>query len=47
MTDSVTPRVPAAIAHDADRTGSTLREAARRSGDVSREDFDRIVDPAR
>ena len=34
-----------AIAHDADRTGSTLREAALRSGDVSAEDFDRIVDP--
>ena len=35
-----------AIAHDADRTGATLREAALKSGFISAEDFDRIVDPA-
>ena len=34
-----------AIAHDADHTGSTLREAALRSGAISDVDFDRIVDP--
>jgi fumarate hydratase, class II len=34
-----------AIAHDADRTGRTLREAALDSGFISAEDFDRIVDP--
>jgi fumarate hydratase class II len=33
------------IAHDADRNDSTLREAAIRSGYVSAQDFDRIVDP--
>ena len=36
-----------AIADDADRTDSTLREAALRSGFVSADDFDRIVDPRR
>ena len=35
-----------AIAHDADRTGRTLRESALASGKVSAEDFDRIVVPA-
>ena len=35
-----------AIAHDADRTGRTLRESALDSGVISAEDFDRIVDPA-
>jgi fumarate hydratase class II len=35
-----------AIAHDADRSGSTLREAALASRKVSAEDFDRIVVPA-
>ena len=34
-----------AIAHDADRTGRTLRESALDSGFISAEDFDRIVDP--
>jgi fumarate hydratase, class II len=34
-----------AIAHAADRNGSTLREAALASGDISAADFDRIVDP--
>ena len=34
-----------AIAHDADRTGRTLRESALDSGLISAEDFDRIVDP--
>jgi fumarate hydratase class II len=34
------------IAHDADRTGRTLRESALDSGAISAEDFDRIVDPA-
>jgi len=35
-----------AIAHDADRTGATLRDAAIKSGHVSAEEFDRIVNPA-
>jgi fumarate hydratase class II len=35
-----------AIAHDADRTGRTLRESALASGAISAEDFDRIVKPA-
>ncbi|MCW2649526.1 MAG: fumC [Mycobacterium sp.] len=35
-----------AIAHDADRTGRTLRESAVDSGAITAEDFDRIVDPA-
>jgi len=35
-----------AIAHDADRSGRTLREAALDSGAMSAEDFDRIVNPA-
>jgi fumarate hydratase class II len=34
-----------AIAHAADRTGGTLRDAALESGFISAEDFDRIVDP--
>jgi fumarate hydratase, class II len=34
-----------AIAHAADRNGSTLREAALASGDITAADFDRIVDP--
>jgi fumarate hydratase, class II len=34
-----------AIAHDADRTGRTLRESALESGAISAEDFDRIVNP--
>ena len=35
-----------AIAHDADRTGRTLRESALDSGAITGEDFDRIVNPA-
>jgi fumarate hydratase class II len=35
-----------AIAHDADRTGRTLRESALESGAISAEDFDRIGNPA-
>ncbi|TGD85622.1 class II fumarate hydratase [Mycolicibacterium sp. CH28] len=35
-----------AIAHDADRTGRTLRESALASGLISAEDFDRIVVPS-
>jgi fumarate hydratase class II len=35
-----------AIAHDADRTGRTLRESALDSGFITAEDFDRIVDPS-
>jgi aspartate ammonia-lyase len=35
----------ALIVHVAARTDSTVREAARRSGYVSAEDLDRIVDP--
>jgi fumarate hydratase, class II len=35
-----------AIAHDADRTGRTLRESAVDSGAITAEDFDRIVNPA-
>ena len=35
-----------AIAHDADRTGATLRDAAIKSGYISAEEFDRIVNPA-
>jgi fumarate hydratase class II len=35
-----------AIAHQAQRAGSTLREAALASGDVNAADFDRIVNPA-
>jgi fumarate hydratase class II len=34
-----------AIAHAADRTGGTLRDAALESGFISAEEFDRIVDP--
>ena len=34
-----------AIAHQAQDTGSTLREAALASGDISAADFDRVVDP--
>jgi fumarate hydratase, class II len=36
----------ASIAHAADASGATLREAALGSGYVSAEDFDRVVDPA-
>jgi fumarate hydratase class II len=35
-----------AIAHDADRTGRTLRESALDSGFIKADDFDRIVNPA-
>jgi fumarate hydratase class II len=35
-----------AIAHDADRTGRTLRESALDSGYISPADFDRIANPA-
>jgi fumarate hydratase, class II len=35
-----------AIAHDADRTGRTLRESALDSGYISAADFDRIANPA-
>jgi fumarate hydratase class II len=34
-----------AIAHDADRTGRTLRESALDSGAITAKDFDRIVNP--
>jgi fumarate hydratase class II len=34
-----------AIAHHAADTGSTLKQAALASGDISAEDFDRVVDP--
>ncbi|MCW2651006.1 MAG: fumarate hydratase, class [Mycobacterium sp.] len=34
------------IAHDADRTGRTLRESALDSGFLSAEEFDRFVNPA-
>ena len=34
-----------AIAHQAAETGSTLREAALASGDISADEFDRVVDP--
>jgi fumarate hydratase, class II len=34
-----------AIAHKAANTGSTLREAALASGDISAAEFDRVVDP--
>jgi len=36
----------AAIAHMADASGSTLREAALASGYISAEDFDRVTDPS-
>jgi fumarate hydratase class II len=36
----------AQIAHQADATGSTLREAALASGYIDAADFDRVVDPA-
>ncbi|MFS7873415.1 MULTISPECIES: hypothetical protein [Streptomyces] len=39
-------RPSTAIAHKADDEGTTLREAAPASGDVTAEDFDRIADPA-
>jgi fumarate hydratase, class II len=35
-----------AIAHDADRSGRSLREAALACGAISAEGFDRIVNPA-
>jgi fumarate hydratase, class II len=35
-----------AIAHDADRTGRTLRESAIDSGFISAEEFDRFVNPS-
>ena len=35
-----------AIAHDADRTGRTLRESALDSGAITAADFDRIVNAA-
>jgi fumarate hydratase class II len=35
-----------AIAHKAEHDGSTLREAAIASGEISAKDFDRIVNPA-
>jgi fumarate hydratase, class II len=35
-----------AIAHQADRTGSTLRDAALASGAISATDYDRIINPA-
>ncbi len=34
------------IAHDADRSGRTLGEAALDCGAISAEDFDRIMNPA-
>jgi fumarate hydratase, class II len=34
-----------AIAHKANNEGTTLREAALASGDISAKDFDRVVDP--
>ena len=36
----------AEIAHRAEHDGSTLREAALALGDIAREDFDRVIDPA-
>ncbi len=36
----------ASIAHAADASGATLRDAALASGYISAEDFDRVVDPA-
>jgi fumarate hydratase class II len=36
----------AEIAHEADRSGSTLREAALSLGYISAEEFDRVIDPA-
>lgn len=36
----------ASIAHEADRTGLTLRDAALSLGYISAEEFDRVVDPA-
>jgi fumarate hydratase class II len=36
----------AEIAHEADRTGATLREAALSLGYISGEEFDRVIDPA-
>jgi fumarate hydratase class II len=36
----------AAIAHQANDQGTTLREAALASGYISAADFDRIVNPA-
>ncbi len=36
----------AEIAHQADATGCTLREAALASGYINAADFDRVVDPA-
>jgi fumarate hydratase class II len=35
-----------AIAHQANDQGTTLREAALASGDISGKDFDRIVNPS-
>jgi fumarate hydratase class II len=35
-----------AIAHDADRTGRTLRESAMDWGFISADEFDRVVNPA-
>ena len=35
-----------AIAHDADRTGRTLRESVLYSGFISADEFDRVVNPA-
>jgi fumarate hydratase class II len=37
----------AEIAHEADASGATLRDAALASGYISAEDFDRVVDPRR
>jgi fumarate hydratase class II len=36
----------AAIAHQASEAGTTLRDAALASGEISAADFDRIVDPS-
>ena len=49
LVTALAPRIgydkAAAIAKDAHRRGTTLREAALALGYVTGEDFDRIVDP--
>ena len=47
MTKHVVPRIPAPLSAPAINTGTgfTLREVALRCGDISPEDFHRIVDP--
>ena len=49
LVTALTPEIgydrAAKIAHDADAEGTTLREAAVKSGWLTAEEFDRIVDP--